>query len=119
MSEPATRIDIPAQLPDASGHFGVFGGRFVAETLMEPLIELEAAYRKYLEDPEFLAEMDDDLRHYVGRPSPLYLARRWSDEAGGARIYFKREDLNHTGAHKVNNTIGQALLARSGWANRG
>ncbi|MEX2479792.1 MAG: tryptophan synthase subunit beta [Gammaproteobacteria bacterium] len=98
--------------PDASGHFGPYGGRFVAETLMEPLIELEAAYQRYLNDPEFLAELDYDLRHFVGRPSPLYLARRWSDEVGGARIYLKREDLNHTGAHKVNNTVGQALLAR-------
>jgi len=98
--------------PDANGHFGPYGGRFVAETLMEPLIELEAAYRHCLADPTFLAELDDDLRHYVGRPSPLYLARRWSDEVGGARIYLKREDLNHTGAHKINNTVGQALLAR-------
>ena len=98
--------------PDANGHFGPYGGRFVAETLMEPLIELEAAYRHFLADPTFLAELDYDLRHYVGRPSPLYLARRWSDEVGGARIYLKREDLNHTGAHKVNNTVGQALLAR-------
>ncbi|MEQ8496175.1 MAG: tryptophan synthase subunit beta, partial [Gammaproteobacteria bacterium] len=98
--------------PDAAGHFGPYGGRFVAETLMEPLMELEAAYHKYLGDEEFLAELDDDLRHYVGRPSPLYLARRWSDEVGGARIYLKREDLNHTGAHKVNNTVGLALLAK-------
>ncbi|MBX9609734.1 MAG: tryptophan synthase subunit beta [Gammaproteobacteria bacterium] len=79
---------------------------------MEPLAELEAAYRRYLADEEFLAELDDDLRHYVGRPSPLYYARRWSEELGGARIYLKREDLNHTGAHKVNNTVGQALLAK-------
>ena len=99
-------------LPDARGHFGIYGGRFVAETLMEPLAELEAAYRRYLADEEFLAELDDDLRHYVGRPSPLYYARRWSEELGGARIYLKREDLNHTGAHKVNNTVGQALLAK-------
>jgi tryptophan synthase beta chain len=98
--------------PDANGHFGPYGGRFVAETLMEPLLELDAAYRHYLADPEFLAEFDDDLRNYVGRPSPLYFARRWSESLGGARIYLKREDLNHTGAHKVNNTIGQALLAR-------
>ena len=99
-------------LPDTRGHFGIYGGRFVAETLMEPLAELEAAYRRYLADDDFLAELDDDLRHYVGRPSPLYFARRWSEELGGARIYLKREDLNHTGAHKVNNTVGQALLAR-------
>ena len=98
-------------LPDANGHFGPYGGRFVAETLMQPLAELEAAYHRYLSDPVFLAELDHDLTHYVGRPSPLYCARRWSDELGGARIYLKREDLNHTGAHKVNNTVGQALLA--------
>ncbi len=99
-------------MPDARGHFGPYGGRFVAETLMEPLLALEAAYHKYMGDEAFLAEIDADLRDYVGRPSPLYLARRWSDEIGGAKIYLKREDLNHTGAHKVNNTIGQALLAQ-------
>ena len=98
--------------PDAHGHFGPYGGVFVAETLMEPLAELNAAYEKYLQDPEFLAELDADLAHYVGRPSPLYHAERWSRELGGAQIYLKREDLNHTGAHKVNNTIGQALLAK-------
>ena len=98
--------------PDARGHFGPYGGRFVSETLMEPLLELEAAYRKYLGDADFLAELDRDLAQYVGRPSPLYLAERLSRELGGARIYLKREDLNHTGAHKVNNTIGQALLAK-------
>ena len=99
-------------LPDERGHFGTFGGRFVAETLMAPLDELNAAYRKYLQDPDFLAELDKDLAHFVGRPSPLYYAERWSNELGGARIYLKREDLNHTGAHKINNTVGQALLAR-------
>lgn len=99
-------------MPDSRGHFGPYGGRFVAETLMEPLEELRAAYLRFCEDPEFLAEMDDDFAHYVGRPSPLYLAERLSREVGGARIYLKREDLNHTGAHKVNNCIGQALLAR-------
>ena len=99
-------------LPDERGHFGIFGGRFVAETLMAPLDELNAAYRKYLQDPDFLAELDNDLAHFVGRPSPLYYAERWSNELGGARIYLKREDLNHTGAHKINNTVGQALLAR-------
>jgi tryptophan synthase beta chain len=99
-------------LPDETGHFGPYGGRFVAETLMQPLAELESAYRRLRGDPEFLAEFDEDLRHYVGRPSPLYLARRWSERLGGARIYLKREDLNHTGAHKINNTIGQALLAK-------
>jgi len=98
--------------PDADGHFGPYGGCFVAETLMGPIRELREAYRRYARDPEFLAELDADLRHYVGRPSPLYLAERWSRRLGGARIYLKREDLNHTGAHKVNNTVGQALLAR-------
>ena len=99
-------------LPDARGHFGPYGGMFVAETLMEPLEELRQAYERFRGDSTFLAELDDDLRHYVGRPSPLYHARRWSQHLGGARIYLKREDLNHTGAHKVNNTIGQALLAK-------
>ena len=97
--------------PDEHGHFGVYGGRFVAETLIEPLEELTRAYRKYLRDEEFLAEFDRDLKTFVGRPSPLYHARRWSEKLAGARVYLKREDLNHTGAHKVNNTVGQALLA--------
>ena len=99
-------------LPDENGHFGPYGGKFVAETLMGPLQELEEAYTRYLKDPEFLAELDDELHHYVGRPSPLYHARRWSEILGGAQIYLKREDLNHTGAHKINNTVGQALLAK-------
>lgn len=99
-------------LPDESGHFGIYGGRFVAETLMPPLEELNEAYLKYMQDPEFLAELDADLANYVGRPSPLYLAERLTAQAGGARIYLKREDLNHTGAHKINNTVGQALLAK-------
>ncbi len=99
-------------LPDENGHFGPYGGKFVAETLMGPLEELTEAYTRYLKDPEFLAELDDELHHYVGRPSPLYHARRWSEILGGAQIYLKREDLNHTGAHKVNNTVGQALLAK-------
>ena len=99
------------KLPDARGHFGIYGGRFVAETLMGPLDELNRAYERYLKDPEFLAELDSELKHYVGRPSPLYHAQRWSDRLGGAQIYLKREDLNHTGAHKINNTVGQALLA--------
>jgi tryptophan synthase beta chain len=107
-SAPASR----APLPDERGHFGRYGGRFVAETLMQPLEELEAAYKRYLGDPEFLAELDQDLTHYVGRPSPLYFAKRWTERLGGARLFLKREDLNHTGAHKINNTIGQALLAR-------
>ncbi|WP_177420583.1 tryptophan synthase subunit beta [endosymbiont of Lamellibrachia barhami] len=98
--------------PDDRGHFGVYGGLFVAETLMEPLKDLRLAYEKYMQDPEFLKELDEDLANYVGRPSPIYFAQRWSRELGGARIYLKREDLNHTGAHKVNNTIGQALLAK-------
>jgi tryptophan synthase beta chain len=100
------------QYPDANGHFGRFGGRFVPETLMHPLAELTTAYERFLKDPAFLAELDNDLRDYVGRPSPLYHAERWSRELGGAQILLKREDLNHTGAHKVNNTVGQALLAR-------
>ncbi|MDJ0891032.1 MAG: tryptophan synthase subunit beta [Gammaproteobacteria bacterium] len=99
-------------LPDAGGHFGTYGGRFVAETLMEPLDELSLAYARYLKDPEFLRELDSDLRDYVGRPSPLYFAKRLTEKLGGARVFLKREDLNHTGAHKVNNTVGQALLAR-------
>ncbi|MBN7798668.1 tryptophan synthase subunit beta [Parahaliea mediterranea] len=99
-------------VPDAEGRFGAYGGKFVAETLMSALAELESLYRKLSADPAFQRELDEDLRHYVGRPSPLYEARRWSDEIGGARIHLKREDLNHTGAHKVNNTIGQALLAK-------
>ncbi len=98
--------------PDERGHFGPYGGLFVAETLMQPLRELREAYEKYLQDPEFLAELDADLQNYVGRPSPIYHAERWSRELGGAQIFLKREDLNHTGAHKVNNTIGQALLAK-------
>ena len=104
-------IDYSA-MPDARGHFGPYGGIFVAETLMGPLDELRRAYEKYLKDAEFLAELDADLQHYVGRPSPLYHAERWSRNLGGAQVYLKREDLNHTGAHKVNNTIGQALLAK-------
>lgn len=99
-------------MPDERGHFGSYGGIFVAETLMAALQELREAYEKYLADPEFLAELDADLQHYVGRPSPIYHAERLSRENGGAQIYLKREDLNHTGAHKVNNTIGQALLAK-------
>lgn len=101
-----------ANLPDDKGHFGIYGGKFVAETLMQPLEELDQAYQKYLVDPEFQAELDADLADFVGRPSPLYFAQRWTDKIGGARIYLKREDLNHTGAHKINNTVGQALLAR-------
>ncbi|MCX7106895.1 MAG: tryptophan synthase subunit beta [Methylococcales bacterium] len=99
-------------MPDERGHFGPYGGIFVAETLMPPIQELNAAYQHYLSDPEFIAELDADLKYYVGRPSPLYHAERWSRELGGAQIYLKREDLNHTGSHKINNTVGQALLAK-------
>lgn len=99
-------------MPDLKGHFGTYGGKFVAETLMVPLEELQTAYDKYIQDPEFLKELDFELQQYVGRPSPLYYAQGWSERIGGAKIYLKREDLNHTGAHKVNNTVGQALLAK-------
>lgn len=98
--------------PDATGHFGPYGGTFVAETLVHALNELNAAYARYRDDPEFIAEFEYELKHFVGRPSPVYHAKRWSEELGGAQIWFKREDLNHTGAHKVNNCVGQALLAR-------
>ena len=99
-------------LPDEKGHFGQYGGRFVAETLMHALDELQETYARLKLDPAFQHEFDQDLAHYVGRPSPLYFAKRLTEEVGGAQIYLKREDLNHTGAHKVNNTIGQALLAK-------
>ncbi len=102
----------PYDLPDAAGHFGIYGGAFIAETLTAAIAELTDAYERYRQDPEFLAEYRDELEHFVGRPTPIYHARRWSSELGGAQIYLKREDLNHTGAHKVNNVIGQALLAR-------
>ncbi len=98
--------------PDARGHFGPYGGAFVAETLTLALAELSAAYARYSQDPEFLDEFRYELKHFVGRPSPIYHAKRWSEQQGGAQIFFKREDLNHTGAHKINNVIGQALLAR-------
>ncbi|TSA41370.1 MAG: tryptophan synthase subunit beta [Methylococcaceae bacterium] len=99
-------------MPDNRGHFGPYGGMFVAETLIPALQELNDAYQHYLEDPDFIAELDADLQYYVGRPSPLYHAERWSKALGGAQIYLKREDLNHTGSHKINNTVGQALLAK-------
>ena len=99
-------------LPDARGHFGDYGGVFVAETLMRALDELNAGYARYRGDPGFVAELEDELTHYVGRPSPVYHARRWSEQLGGAQIWLKREDLNHTGAHKINNCMGQALLAK-------
>ncbi len=104
--------DVPYNLPDERGHFGRYGGVFVAETLIRALDELKAQYARYRHDPEFIAEFEDELAHYVGRPSPVYHAKRWSAKVGGAQIWFKREDLNHTGAHKINNCIGQALLAK-------
>ena len=105
-----TAVDY-GQFPDPAGHFGPYGGRFVPELLIAPLEELSAAYARYRDDAEFRAQLDSDLKYYVGRPTPLYLAERWSNNVGGARIYLKREDLDHTGAHKINNTMGQALLA--------
>ena len=102
-----------AAMPDERGHFGIYGGRFVSETLMQALDELRDAYEKFSQDKDFQAQFDADLAYYVGRPSPLYHAERLSRETGGAQIFLKREDLNHTGAHKINNTIGQALLARA------
>src|SRR5712672_1481357 len=101
------------ELPDEQGHFGRYGGVFVAETLVHALDELRRAYEACRKDPDFVAEFEYELKHYVGRPSPVYHAKRWSQRLGGAQIYIKREDLNHTGAHKINNTIGQALLARN------
>lgn len=107
-------IDLKAvtQLPTETGHFGPYGGRFVSETLMAALDDLAELYERLSQDPKFQQEYDQDLAHYVGRPSPLYFAERLTEKVGGAKIYLKREDLNHTGAHKVNNTIGQALLAK-------
>ncbi|MGH8211833.1 MAG: tryptophan synthase subunit beta, partial [Rhodanobacteraceae bacterium] len=99
--------------PDEHGRFGDYGGVFVAETLIAPLEELIVAYTRLRDDPAFTAELDSDLKHYVGRPSPIYHAQRLSRHVGGARILLKREDLNHTGAHKINNTVGQALVARA------
>ena len=104
-------VDFDA-VPDSKGRYGEFGGRFVSETLIHALDELDAMYRRLKQDPDFQAEFDRDLAHYVGRPSPLYFAERLTEQVGGAKIYLKREDLNHTGAHKVNNTIGQALVAK-------
>ncbi|WP_075188004.1 tryptophan synthase subunit beta [Teredinibacter haidensis] len=111
MSSDHKKVDYSA-VPDSKGHFGIYGGKFVSETLMHALDELEEIYTRVKDSPEFVAEFDKDLAHYVGRPSPLYHAERLTRELGGAQIYLKREDLNHTGAHKVNNTIGQALLAK-------
>ncbi|KPQ26691.1 tryptophan synthase subunit beta [Halomonas sp. hl-4] len=109
---PKTRFSELTKMPDARGHFGPYGGRFVSETLSFALEELEKTYLSLRDDPDFQAKFDRDLAHFVGRPSPLYHAERWSQALGGAQIWLKREDLNHTGAHKVNNTIGQALLAK-------
>ncbi|WP_425348111.1 tryptophan synthase subunit beta [Vreelandella aquamarina] len=111
-SAPDTRFGELTRMPDARGHYGPYGGRFVSETLSYALEDLEQTYLSLRDDPAFQAEFDRDLAHYVGRPSPLYHAERWSRTLGGAQIWLKREDLNHTGAHKVNNTIGQALLAK-------
>jgi tryptophan synthase beta chain len=108
----ATHQTAPYNLPDARGHFGPYGGTFVSETLTHALTQLKEGYAHFRTDPEFLAEFENELKHFVGRPSPIYHAKRWSEMAGGAQIYFKREDLNHTGAHKINNVIGQALLAK-------
>ncbi len=102
----------PYELPDSSGHFGPYGGAFVAETLMDSLDQLRAACARYQRDPYFVAEFESELAHCVGRPSPIYHARRWSQHFGGAQVFLKREDLNHTGAHKINNAIGQGLLAK-------
>ncbi|MFO0042701.1 MAG: tryptophan synthase subunit beta [Pseudomonadota bacterium] len=111
--ESQVRRDIDfSQWPDARGHFGPYGGAYVAETLMAPLAELAAAYETFRKDPAFIAELERDLKHYVGRPSPIYHAERLSKKLGGAQILLKREDLNHTGAHKINNTIGQGMLAQ-------
>ena len=109
---PPHKPRIEHDLPDDSGHFGAYGGRFVAETLIRPLEELKSAYFHYRDDSEFRAELNHQLTHYVGRPSPLYHADRWSAQLGGAQIYLKREDLNHTGAHKINSALAQALLAK-------
>src|SRR6195952_2489634 len=106
------RVTYMYNLPDNRGHFGPYGGTFVSETLIHALDELRDAYEESSRDPAFIAEYEYELKHYVGRPSPIYHAKRWSQMLGGAQIYLKREDLNHTGAHKVNNVIGQALLAR-------
>src|SRR4029078_13281290 len=111
-------MNIPQQVnsfrtgPDERGHFGLYGGRFVAETLMPLIHDLEHAYNAAKKDPAFKAQMDGYLKHYVGRPSPLYFAERLTEHFGGAKLYFKRDELNHTGAHKINNCMGQILLAR-------
>ena len=112
MNSPSTNPESFRSGPDDRGHFGIFGGRFVAETLMPLILEVEQAYNQFKDDPEFRAELEYYSKDYVGRPSPLYFAERLTEELGGARIYFKRDELNHTGAHKINNTLGQILLAK-------
>ncbi len=112
MANEQSRFQDLLKLPDEHGHFGPYGGIFASETLMEALDELREAYDRYKNDADFLSELDYELKHFVGRPSPVYHAKRWSEKLGGAQIWLKREDLNHTGAHKINNTVGQALLAR-------
>ena len=106
------RINSLSQGPDEQGRFGIFGGRFVSETLMPLILDLQAEYERAQKDPAFQAEMEDLWTHYVGRPSPLYYAPRLTEELGGAKIYRKRDELNHTGSHKINNVLGQILLAR-------
>ena len=112
VSEAGVYQTVPYNLPDSRGHFGPYGGSFVSETLTHALTQLKEGYAHFHNDPDFLAEFENELKHFVGRPSPIYHAKRWSEMMGGAQIYFKREDLNHTGAHKINNVIGQALLAK-------
>src|SRR5262245_44627338 len=107
---PSGSLEISTQVPDSAGRFGSFGGRYVPETLIRALDDLATEYDKACQDANFQSELAALLKHYVGRPSPLYHAKRLSDECGGAQIWLKREDLNHTGAHKINNTLGQALL---------
>lgn len=111
-NNPDNMLDLLKDMPDSMGHFGRFGGRFVAETLMSALEELDTTYRELWRDEQFQKDLDKEFAHFVGRPSPLYLAERWTRELGGAKIYLKREDLNHTGAHKINHAVGQALLAK-------
>jgi len=118
MANENKRFEELLQLPDERGHFGPYGGVFASETLMEAIGELREAYNKYKHDDDFKAELAHELKHFVGRPSPVYHAKRWSEKLGGAQIWLKREDLNHTGAHKINNAVGQALLARRMGKNR-
>ena len=112
MSELPQELNSYRTGPDENGHFGIFGGRFVAETLMPLILDLEQNYKSAQQDPAFYAELDDLAKHYTGRPSPLYFAERLTEHCGGAKIYFKRDELNHTGSHKINNCLGQIQLAR-------